>query len=101
MRFLKILLWAVLAIALVLFAARNWTPVTVNLWNGIVLDTWLPLMLGLAFLLGLLPVLILHRTTRWSLRRRLDSVEKTFADYRASTPVAPPAPPPVPEVPLP
>ncbi len=89
MRFLKILLWAVLCIAILLFSAENWTPVSVNLWSGLVLDTRLPVLLVLAFLLGLLPVMLLHRATRWSLRRRLDTVERNFSDYRANAVPAP------------
>jgi lipopolysaccharide assembly protein A len=83
MQFLKTVFWAVVAVAAAIFAFNNWTPVTISLWNGLQLDTQLPMLLLIAFLIGLLPTFILHRATRWSLRRKLDSVERTLADVRA------------------
>ena len=91
MRFLKTLLWVLIAVAIALFSVRNWTPVTINLWGGLVLDTALPFILILAFLLGLLPTLLLHRATRWSLRRKLDTAERSITELTAPQP-APPVP---------
>jgi lipopolysaccharide assembly protein A len=87
MQFLKTILWVVLAVVMVIFALNNWTPVTVNLWNGLQLDTQLPVLMALAFLLGLIPYFILHRATRWSLSRKLTNAERSLAEYRgANTP---------------
>jgi lipopolysaccharide assembly protein A len=82
MQFLKAIFQVFIAVIAAIFAYNNWTPVTVNLWGGIVLDTMLPLLLLAAFLLGLLPTLLLYRTTRWRLRRRLDSTEKALASVQ-------------------
>lgn len=87
MQFLRTVFWVVLAVVGVIFATANWTPVTVNLWSGMVLDTRLPVLMLVTFLLGLLPMLIVHRATRWSLRRRLDTAN------RALTETAPPPAP--------
>jgi lipopolysaccharide assembly protein A len=89
MQFLKTVFWVVLAIVAVVFSINNWTPVTLNLWGGLQLDTQLPLLLLIAFLIGLLPYFIMHRATRWSLNRKLTSAERSLAEYR-SVPVAPP-----------
>ena len=88
MQFLKTVFWVLVAVVAAIFAYNNWTPVTVMLWGGIVLDTRLPLLLLIAFLLGLLPTLLLYRTTRWRLRRKLDSTEKALASVR-NAPTAP------------
>jgi lipopolysaccharide assembly protein A len=83
MRFLKTLFWILIAAAIGLFSVRNWTPVTINLWGGLVMDTVLPVVAVVAFLIGLLPALVLHRATRWSMRRKLDSAERSISELRA------------------
>jgi lipopolysaccharide assembly protein A len=88
MRFLKTLLWILIAVAIALFSVRNWTPVSVNLWSGLVLDTSLPVVLIAAFLLGLLPTFLLHKATRWSLNRKLETAHRSLNEL--STPPAPP-----------
>ena len=88
MQFLRTVFWVVLAVLGVIFSFNNWTPVTINLWSGMVLDTHLPLLLLATFLLGLLPMMVLHRATRWSLRRRLDAANRTLTETQT---VAPPA----------
>lgn len=87
MQFLRTLFWVILAVAAMVFSFNNWSPVTVNLWSGLQLDTKLPLLLVGAFLFGLVPTLLLHRATRWSLRRKLDTMERALAEVRAPEPV--------------
>jgi lipopolysaccharide assembly protein A len=90
MQFLKTLFWIVLTVIAVAFAFKNWTPVTVLLWGNIVVDVKLPILLFAAFLLGLLPMFVLHRASRWRLRRKLDHVERSLAETRlAETDAAP------------
>jgi lipopolysaccharide assembly protein A len=90
MRFLKLLLLLLLVIAGGVFSYRNWVPITVELWGGMVLDTMLPLLLLVAFFAGLIPYFLMHRATRWSLNRKLETVERSLADLRTpSAPVAP------------
>ena len=72
MQFLKTLFWVVLAVVMVLFARDNWHVVSVNLWAGLVADVKLPILVLIAYLIGLLPTLILYRARIWSLKRRLD-----------------------------
>ncbi len=80
MQFLRTVFWVVLAVVGVIFATANWTPVTVNLWSGMVLDTRLPVLMLVTFLLGLLPMLIVYRATRWSLHRRLDTANRALTE---------------------
>lgn len=91
MQFLRTLFWVVLAVVAVIFAVNNWTQVTISLWGGLQADAKLPVLLLAAFLIGLVPMYLLHRATRWSLRRRLDSAERSLAELRAID--APPAMP--------
>jgi putative membrane protein len=93
MQFLRTLFWVVLAVVAVIFAVNNWSQVTINLWGGLQADAKLPVLLLGAFLIGLVPMYLLHRATRWSLRRRLDSAERSLAELRAIDAPAPvPAP---------
>jgi uncharacterized integral membrane protein len=96
MQFLRTLFWVVLAVVAVIFAVNNWSQVTVNLWGGLQADAKLPVLLFAAFLIGLVPMFILHRATRWSLRRRLESAERSLSELRAlDTPATDPVPHPV------
>lgn len=70
MSFLKTLFWIVAAVVVALFCFNNWTVVGVYLWNGMVLETKMPILLGFFFLLGLIPPLLLWQATRYRLRRR-------------------------------
>ena len=101
MQFLRTLFWVVLAVVAVIFALNNWTQVTVNLWAGLRADAKLPVLLFIAFLIGLVPMYVLHRATRWSLRRRLDNAERALAELRELTAPAPPVAAPLPATALP
>lgn len=92
---LRTIIWILLTAVLVIFAMANWIPVTVTIWPGQVLDTKLPVLILAAFLIGSIPTWIALRTTRWSLKRRLENSERQLADMRAlaNRPVEPaPAP---------
>jgi len=43
----------------------------------------LPVLILAAFLIGSVPMWIALRTTRWSMKRRLDASERQAADLRA------------------
>ena len=86
MQFLRTLFWVVLAVLAVIFAFNNWEVVTIRLWSDIVVDSPLPILLLITFLIGFLPGLVLHRATRWTLRRRLDAANRTISETRAIEP---------------
>jgi len=91
MRFLKTLFWVLIAVAAMLFAYHNWTDTQVALWDNKVWFTKLPVPLFFAFLLGLVPTMLLHRTTRWSLKRKLSTMERALADTTSPASAAPPS----------
>ena len=86
MQFLKTLFWVLLAVFIALFASRNWTDVTLNLWGDIQVDIKVPLLLALMFLLGFLPVFIVDRARLWNLRRKLEAQERQQAPVAATAP---------------
>ena len=97
MAILRTIVWVALTVILVIFSMANWDPITVSIWPGQVLDTKLPMVILVAFLIGSVPMWIALRASRWSLKRRLDSSERQLADLRAmatrtAEPLAPPAP---------
>src|SRR3954452_19167793 len=65
MQFLKTLFWVLLAVLVVLFASRNWSDVTLNLWGDIQADIKIPLLMLILFLLGLLPTWLIMRAKLW------------------------------------
>ena len=79
MQFLKTLFWVAVAVILVLFATENWNSVTIRLWGGLEADVKLPVLVIASFLLGFLPMLIIHRARLWSLRRRVEVHERQAA----------------------
>src|SRR3546814_7708427 len=54
--YLRTIIWVLVAIILVVFAMANWNPVTVRVWPGQNLETKLPMLIFIAFLLGSLPM---------------------------------------------
>ena len=84
MQFLKTLFWVLVAVVVVLFAARNWTSVTLNLWGDIQADIKIPILLLIFFLLGFLPTYLIMRTRLWTHRRKLDSFERSRATAGAA-----------------
>lgn len=91
MRFLKVILWAVLLVALGVFAANNWNITSIRLFGGLTWDTKLPVPIIGAFLAGLLPLYLIHRASRWRLLRRIKSLESENAALQGR--LTPPPPP--------
>ena len=83
MNMLRTIVWVLITAVLVIFAMANWSPVTVTVWPGQMLDTKLPLLILISFLIGSVPMWIALRTTRWTLNRRLNDAERQLGDLRA------------------
>jgi putative membrane protein len=89
MQFLRTVFWVVIAVFAVIFAFNNWIDVPVHLWGDIGTIWKLPFLLFAVFLLGLLPPWILHRVTRWSMRRKLETANRSLIETRAVQDIAP------------
>jgi len=92
MRFLKTLFLVVLVALLTQFAISNWHRVDIKLSRDMVAEVNLPILVLIAYLLGLIPTIIIYRARIWSLRRRLDTQNPNNAGPAA---VPNPVPPPV------
>jgi uncharacterized integral membrane protein len=92
MRFLKTLFWVVLAVMMTQFAMQNWHVVEVRISDSLRADVKLPFLVLIAYLLGLIPTLIVYRARIWSLKRRLDTQNPSNA---GPMPVSNPVPTPV------
>lgn len=95
MQALRTIGWVVLTIVLVAFIAINWTPVAVNFWplsDGTYLRFEWPIgfVALVFFLLGFLPMWLLHRAGRWRTSRRISSLENTLraSGMNAAPPIA-------------
>jgi putative membrane protein len=88
MQFLKALFWFLIMGLAAAFAVTNWRPVEIQLWSGLVADVNLPFLIALAFLLGLLPMMLIYQAVRWRLRQRIAMLERTVEDLRVVNSVA-------------
>jgi uncharacterized integral membrane protein len=89
MQFLKTLFWVLVTALVLLFSFQNWTVVPVSLWDDIQADVKMPVLLLIFFLLGFLPTWLWMRAKVWTLRRRIDALERTRAATVAATPPTP------------
>ncbi len=77
MQIIRTVIWVLVLVALGLFTINNWQPVEVKLWEGIILETKLPALVIVSFLMGFLPMWLLHKGVRWRLNRRIGLMENT------------------------
>jgi ABC-type long-subunit fatty acid transport system fused permease/ATPase subunit len=105
MQFLRTAFWVVIAVVIALFSKANWDiqpsysgRVPIKLWEDWILLIRLPVLIVAAFLLGLLPMWLFARISRWRFKRRLETAEQALA---ATLPVAVPVAVITPEAPMP
>jgi uncharacterized integral membrane protein len=78
MHIVRTIVWVLLLIALTVFAAVNWDErATVQIWQNLVVETNIPAIVIISFLIGFVPMWLLHHTTKWQLKRRISSLEAT------------------------
>ena len=94
MQIIRTIVWVSLLIALLLFSINNWQDVEIKIWEGLILQTKLPALVVVSFLLGLIPMWLLHKGSRWRLNRRIGVLESNVATANApvAVPVRDPAP---------
>jgi lipopolysaccharide assembly protein A len=72
----RTIIWVLLLVALLLFSIANWSPtVTVRIWEGLVVDTKIPAIVVVSFLIGFVPMWLYHRASKWQSNRRIASLE--------------------------
>ncbi|MCX9146775.1 hypothetical protein [Erythrobacter sp. WG] len=78
MTILRTILWVLVALGFVIFAAYNWQPVELRLWQNLVLETKVPMLALLAFAAGFLPMWLFHRSVMWGTNRRIRTLETSL-----------------------
>lgn len=92
MQFIKTAFWVLLAVVIALFTYANiGTYVPINLGTDAQILIRLPFLVIISFLAGSVPMWLLHKATRWSMRRKLDSAERALASVKPAYPPPPPS----------
>lgn len=78
MQVVRTIIWVLILFGILTFSFFNWAPVEVNLWENLVLETKVPVLVIIAFALGLVPMWLYHRSVKWSLGRRIRSLEASI-----------------------
>lgn len=86
MQAVRTIVWVLVLVALLAFSFLNWRPVEVTIWPNLVLETKVPALVVVAFLMGLIPTWLVHRGVKWQLQRRISSLENAA---RANATTAP------------
>jgi putative membrane protein len=94
MKLLRTIAWLLLLAMLLVFTVANWgqPPVTVRIWENLVVETKMPAIVVISLLIGFVPMWLYHRASRWRMQRRMQSLEAS-ARASAMPPPAEPAPP--------
>lgn len=90
MKYVRMVVWILLLIALVAFSVANWQPIEVKIWDSLVLETKIPALVIVSFLLGLVPMWLIHRGMRWRLERRISGLESAHRHAIGATTTPPP-----------
>lgn len=78
MQVLRTIGWVLLVCAILIFSFYNWRPVEVMIWENMVLETKVPVLVVVAFLIGFAPLLAYHLSVKWSLKRRVRNLESSL-----------------------
>lgn len=92
MQLIRTILLVLIAIALTAFVAINWDVVPVRFWpsgDGYLAFQWPVGFVALFFfLMGMLPMWLLHKGAAWRLKRRIGNLENTLKANVGETPSA-------------
>ncbi|MEE4200219.1 MAG: LapA family protein [Erythrobacter sp.] len=78
MQIVRTIIWVMILSGIMLFSFLNWKPVEITLWDGFIVETKVPALVILAFLLGLVPMWLYHRSVKWGQNRRIRSLENSI-----------------------
>lgn len=86
MQIVRTVIWVLLLVALLVFSYANWQPISVRIWDNLLVDTMLPAIVVISFMIGFIPMWLYHRAAKWQMSRRIASLENA-ARTAAVTPV--------------
>jgi lipopolysaccharide assembly protein A len=93
MQIVRTVIWVLLLVALAIFTYANWIPVSVRIWDNLLLDTMLPAIVVVSFAIGFVPTWLYHRA--------VVPARPVEAETETASPPEPSAPFPHPGAPLP
>ena len=88
MQIIRTVVWVIMLIALLLFSINNWQDVQIKIWEGLIFQTKLPALVVMSFLLGLVPMWLLHKGASWRWNRRIGTLENSVRAASTTSPVA-------------
>ncbi len=92
MQIVRTIVWVALLVVFVAFTMLNWDKaLAVRIWPEMVWDTRLPAVVVVSFLLGLIPMWLIHRGSKWRLQRRISGLEAAARSAALTAPHSPPA----------
>lgn len=72
----RTVIWVLALVALIAFSLANWdVDLTVQVWPTIVMDTNVPKLVIVVYLLGLIPMWLIARAVQWRKNRRIAQLE--------------------------
>ena len=86
MTILRWILVTALAVAFLLLAVANWTPVPFHLPDGTMVNVRLPLLLAAAFVAGWLPTWLVHLGSKAQMKRKLARAEVAMETQPSALP---------------
>lgn len=84
MQIVRTVIWVLLIVVLGIFSYANWEPVTVRIWDNVLLDTMLPAIVIMSFAIGFVPMWLYHRAAKWQLNRRIAGLEMAARNAAAA-----------------
>lgn len=88
MQIVRTIFWVLLLVLLLAFSFFNWKPVEVQIWDNLVLETKVPALVIVSFLIGLVPMWLIHRGMKWRLHRRITALETAARNNAVAAPTA-------------
>ena len=85
MQIVRTLLWVLILFAILLFSWVNWQAVEVRIWENMLVETKVPALVIISFLLGLIPMWLYHRGVRWNMSRKIASLENAARTNTVAT----------------
>lgn len=78
MKILRTIFFVLAAVGFLIFAIYNWQPVELTLWQNLVLETKVPMLVLVAFAIGFVPLWAYHQSVKWGLNRRVRALENSL-----------------------
>jgi len=77
-KILRTIFFVLAAVGFLIFAIYNWQPVELTLWQNLVLETKVPMLVLVAFAIGFVPLWAYHQSVKWGLNRRVRALENSL-----------------------